>query len=145
MTRARQQRVVAYGRLLNGSAAGPQAGFRAGRRVCQPVACSYARATLSTVASANGAPAICSPIGRPEEVNPHGIEMAGRPKTSNGHVFRVRLGSSPALCSIGSIGDGGAAIVGVTSTSTVANDLPDFPPQQITLTPRLDVLLSTDG
>ena len=35
---------------------------------------------------------IWKPIGRTDEVNPHGTERAGRPRTSNGDVLRVRRG-----------------------------------------------------
>src|SRR5205823_7589392 len=62
-------------------------GFRGGRRVCHSVTFSYALATASTFPSENRGPAIINPIGSPVFEKPHGMEMAGNPKVSNGEVF----------------------------------------------------------
>ena len=50
-----------------------------GIRLCQSVACSYACATSKPRSSAKGAPDTCKLIGKPERLNAHGIEIAGRP------------------------------------------------------------------
>src|SRR5580692_7076778 len=47
---------------------------------------SIARQTRNTVASSNGRPAICTPIGNPSEPNPTGTLIAGWPVTLNGIV-----------------------------------------------------------
>ena len=47
------------------------------RRYHRP--CSYACATRSTVASSKCRPKICSPIGSPSRVSPHGTEIPGMP------------------------------------------------------------------
>ncbi len=49
----------------------------AGALRCQSVADSYAWPTRSTSASACRGPTICSPIGRPAEVDPQGTLSAG--------------------------------------------------------------------
>src|SRR5690348_11493310 len=71
-------------------AAGPPAqAIPGGRRVCQSVACSQACASCSTTEYWPSAALICSPIGRPEALNPQGTEIVGQPKTSNGDVSRI--------------------------------------------------------
>ena len=52
---------------------------REGRRSCHSVARSYACANDRTVDSAKWFPLICSPIGSPEEENPHGTVIVGSP------------------------------------------------------------------
>ena len=65
-----------------------------GARLCHSVACSYACAKLSTAASPPIGPVSCMPIGSPLPVNPHGIEIVGKPSTLNGRVLRS-IKSSP--------------------------------------------------
>src|SRR2546425_8734685 len=56
-----------------------------GRRRCHSVPCSYANEARRTVASSNGLPINCRPMGNPLE-NPHGTEMPGRPARFTGIV-----------------------------------------------------------
>lgn len=56
--------------------------------MCQSVACWNWWPTLNIVASSNGRPMICIPIGSPSGENPHGTDIDGRP---------VRLGT-PVYC-----------------------------------------------
>ena len=56
------------------------------RRERHPAACSYAWATRKSSGSENGRPTICKPTGRPDSVNPHGTDMAGRPASAAGLV-----------------------------------------------------------
>ena len=65
----------------------PSANIRE-RRLCQLVACSNAWASCSTTVSPPGAPLICRPMGKPVVVNPHGIEIEGKPLMLNGAVLR---------------------------------------------------------
>jgi DNA-binding beta-propeller fold protein YncE len=86
-----------------------------GLRRCHAVACSYALASAKTVTSANGAPQICRPIGRPAPVNPQGTVIAGSPKISKGAVFRK------SAFELSAIRTGETGIVGVTNRSTLKN------------------------
>src|SRR5215470_6796507 len=94
-----------------------------GRRAYQSVACSYAWASRKTAASPPKGPLTCRPIGSPDPVNPHGIEMVGQPYTSNGDVLcivRVCF-SMDVLTSVlnSAMVGGGTRVVGVTIASTV--------------------------
>ena len=53
---------------------------RSGRRKCQSVARWNARPRRTSVASANGAPMSCAPIGNPCDENPAGSESAQAPR-----------------------------------------------------------------
>src|SRR5882762_6011440 len=57
-----------------------------GRCRAQGRARSKAAEARSTVVSSNRRPTICSPIGNPSFVNPHGTEAAGWPVRLNGYV-----------------------------------------------------------
>src|SRR5260370_41296320 len=83
------------------------AALKVGCLPCHSVACSYACAIARTVDSANGAPTIWRPIGRPEVVKPQGTEIAGSPSRSKGDVLRMLtiVGSPP--CAIVTGGAGG--------------------------------------
>jgi hypothetical protein len=69
--------------LLNSSRASLQPPTRARRprRTRHWDACSYVCAIRNSSVSCHGAPLNCSPIGRPERVNPHGTESWGMPES----------------------------------------------------------------
>ena len=76
-----------------------------------------------SVASANGAPIICTPIGRPSSLQWSGTDIAGWPVTLmiavNGVQCHCRSNAASELpSSAHPIGTGGSASVGVTTTST---------------------------
>jgi hypothetical protein len=57
-----------------------RAGYSSGRRRCQSVARWNPRPILISVASANGAPISCMPIGSPSAENPAGSDSAQAPR-----------------------------------------------------------------
>ena len=59
---------------------------------------------------------ICSPIGRPPLLNPHGTEMAGRPVRLKGAVKRV----SRLACSSASVPSISGAVIGVDGSSSAS-------------------------
>ena len=63
------------------SATSPLVPSIGGRRMLHGCAASSAAAAVSTAASCRRRPTICRPTGRPARVNPHGMEMAGRPRS----------------------------------------------------------------
>src|SRR6266853_6555401 len=76
------------------------------------------------VDSANGAPLIWRPIGKPEFVKPQGTVMAGTPYTSNAHGLPVvpppagGVAAGVGGFSVAAMVAGGVFIVGVINRST---------------------------
>ena len=89
-------------------------------------ASSSCAASRMSVASANGAPIICTPIGSPSSLQWSGTDIAGWPVTLtiavNGVQCHCRAnatcGSPSAPSQAQPIGTGGSASVGVRTTST---------------------------
>ena len=89
--------------------------------LCHSVACSYVYAMRISVASSNGFPISCIPIGNPEFVNPHGTEIPGRPARFTGivnmsdkYMVKGSASFSPNL-------NGGVGITGVIIASHCLN------------------------
>src|SRR2546428_10598203 len=85
-----------------------------GRRSAQGRARSNAAAAPRTPASSKRRPTICSPIGSPSLVNPHGTDAAGCPVRLNGYVNGIHAYGSTRLPAISvglssPIGNGGGA------------------------------------
>src|SRR2546428_10532694 len=83
-----------------------------GRRSAQGRARSNAAAAPRTPASSKRRPTICSPIGSPSLVNPHGTDAAGCPVRLNGYVNGIHAYGSTRLPAISvglssPIGNGG--------------------------------------
>src|SRR5256885_5315663 len=68
-----------------------------GRRSAQGRARSNAAAAPRTPASSKRRPTICSPIGSPSLVNPHGTDAAGCPVRLNGYVNGIHANGSTRL------------------------------------------------
>src|SRR4029453_8525354 len=86
---------------------------------------SKAAEALSTVTSSKRRPTICSPIGSPSLVKPHGTDAAGWPVMLNGYVNGIQAYGSTGLPAISvglssPTGNGGHAIVGVSRRSYVS-------------------------
>src|SRR3989442_1934236 len=71
-----------------------------GRRSAQGRARSNAAAAPRTPASSKRRPTICSPIGSPSLVNPHGTDAAGCPVRLNGYVNGIHAYGSTRLPAI---------------------------------------------
>src|SRR5256886_15156629 len=88
-----------------------------GRRSAQGRARSNAAAAPRTPASSKRRPTICSPIGSPSLVNPHGTDAAGCPVRLNGYVNGIHAYGSTRLPAISvglssPIGNGGDTVGG---------------------------------
>src|SRR5256712_11740448 len=88
-----------------------------GRRSAQGRARSNAAAAPRTPASSKRRPTICSPIGSPSLVNPHGTDAAGCPVRLNGYVNGIHAYGSTRLPAISvglssPIGNGGGHVGG---------------------------------
>ena len=66
---------------------------------------------------------ICTPIGRPSGVNPHGREILGRPAQENGKVKAVSRCVVATMSVLSSASGAGTGAVGQSKTSTVHNAL----------------------
>src|SRR3989441_9916266 len=95
-----------------------------GRRSAQGRARSNAAAAPRTPASSKRRPTICSPIGSPSLVNPHGTDAAGCPVRLKGYVNGIHAYGSTRLPAISvglsrPIGNGGDAVVGGSKRADV--------------------------
>ena len=78
---------------------------------------------------------ICSPIGRPLDVNPQGTEMAGKPQRLNGAVKRVRrpacsTASWPSTVGAARGGEAGYPAATESRSCTTATPLHATPPPE---------------